>query len=1473
MLFTLVAFISILFTLYIVIQNNWVQTLVAKLAADYLSKELKTDILIGGFNFSLTKGLILEDIHAKDHNHQEFFGAHKVFISISKLSLRKKILDIRQVSIDKGVFQLITYKGDSALNLKFILDYFASNDTNARMDTTTRIPWKLSFSSVELVDTRFHFQNENIPLRDPGMNFSNIDVNHINLLLTDFVPDKDTLNATIKHLSAVERSGFTIKSMSGEFHVSPAFLKAEDLLLVTNNSDLDLSFEFLYRQWSDYNDFLNKIKIVAIIHPSYIDLADIGAFAPELYVMKDKFQFSGDVKGTVSNFHAKNLRFAFGANTRFWGNISANGLPDVEETFVDLNIKSFSTNKTDIESIKIPGDLRSLTLPDFIEKMGTAEIRGNFTGFYNDFAANVKMKTAIGSATTDLLVKKQKNSNEIYYQGSMNMINLQLGEILENRKFFGDVTLRADVKGKGLSFDDAALTMNVHIDSVKLYQYDYHDIDVKGSLLDKKFNGHVSVKDTNLALVFDGSMDFSDSIPAFDFTSTIRYANLFKLKLLERDSILYLATKIKVDFTGSNLDNIDGTIKLDSTVYQEGAKMITMDHLVLFTSTDDQKNKSYKLTSDFVDATVYGDFNFSEILPSTVLFIENYLASFWLNDSLINIPPSRDQLLKYKITFKNSDEVTNVFLPFLKIAPTTVLEGSYDEKNYRINLDGQSPDIEISGVHLENWYMKATTHRDNLSINTGCKQFFYGKPDKKDSTYIIMDSLNLISNMNHDTVHYNLSWTSQANRSVMGGFLSFTNSPAIELGFTQFDVMIDHRFWKIADDNLIVFDSVGMDIHDMVFSSKDELLKVDGRISRNSQDTLYASFKEVDISHLDYLMGSNDLDIDGILSGDFKLVNPYGGFTILSDLRLDKFKFNKEMLGDATFKVVYDNAANRFDLKSQILYTGNSGTNIPLTISGSVFMNENEPRLNLDIDLKNLNLVMVSPYVSSFMSGIHGLASGEIKVRGTSLKPVVTGQLKLMRTEFKINYLNVSYSMADVVTIDSNSFNFNNIAIFDSLGNKAHLNGKITHHHFKNLALDLSIDFNDFSTFRNSYIQNPIFYGNAKASGNVTITGPVDNLNINVKARTGTDTHVIIPINLTSSVGQSDYIIFKDPKKDTLIINRFPIRTPSKGLSLALALLVRPDANIEVFLPDQLGNIKASGSGNLSMTMTPAYGFSLLGTYSINKGSFSFALKNLMRLSFTISEGSRITWAGDPADANVAIHAIYRTRVPLEGIVSESTLASKRIPVECVIHLGGKLMNPDISFSLNLPNVEEQVKSQVYAAIDTNNQAELSQQVLSILVMNQFKSVTGSGNTAINVSSTPLSLVTNQLSTWLSGITQNVNVGLNYKAGTATSGQEFDVAVSTQLLNDRLLIDGTFGMTNDRQSSQQQASSIVGDINIDYILTKNRRWRLRAFNRTNTVDNLLNNNALYTQGFGVSWQRDFNKIGDMFRKGKKLKKL
>ena len=163
----------------------------------------------------------------------------------------------------------------------------------------------------------------------------------------------------------------------------------------------------------------------------------------------------------------------------------------------------------------------------------------------------------------------------------------------------------------------------------------------------------------------------------------------------------------------------------------------------------------------------------------------------------------------------------------------------------------------------------------------------------------------------------------------------------------------------------------------------------------------------------------------------------------------------------------------------------------------------------------------------------------------------------------------------------------------------------------------------------------------------------------------------------------------------------------------------------------------------------------------------------------------------------------------------------------------------------------------------------MTEQVVYLMVLNQFKPVVATSST-VDVGATSMSLVTNQINSMLSQISSNVNVNMNYKPGSSTTNQEFDVGISTQLFDDRLLIDGTFGMNSYSNSAIKQSSTIVGDINVEYVLTKNRRWRVHAFNRTNTL-NILNNNAPYTQGVGLKFQRDFTTFRELFSSSKKKK--
>ena len=68
---------SLLMTLYLVFRSDVAQTLMVRLAADYFSKQLKTEIRIGGFNLSFKNGLIIEDIKVLDRRKEIIFSAHK----------------------------------------------------------------------------------------------------------------------------------------------------------------------------------------------------------------------------------------------------------------------------------------------------------------------------------------------------------------------------------------------------------------------------------------------------------------------------------------------------------------------------------------------------------------------------------------------------------------------------------------------------------------------------------------------------------------------------------------------------------------------------------------------------------------------------------------------------------------------------------------------------------------------------------------------------------------------------------------------------------------------------------------------------------------------------------------------------------------------------------------------------------------------------------------------------------------------------------------------------------------------------------------------------------------------------------------------------------------------------------------------------------------------------------------------------
>jgi flavorubredoxin len=90
----------------------------------------------------------------------------------------------------------------------------------------------------------------------------------------------------------------------------------------------------------------------------------------------------------------------------------------------------------------------------------------------------------------------------------------------------------------------------------------------------------------------------------------------------------------------------------------------------------------------------------------------------------------------------------------------------------------------------------------------------------------------------------------------------------------------------------------------------------------------------------------------------------------------------------------------------------------------------------------------------------------------------------------------------------------------------------------------------------------------------------------------------------------------------------------------------------------------------------------------------------------------------------------------------------------------------------------------------------------------------------------------------------------------------FDVAVSTQLFNNRVIVNGNIG--NRQYSGSNTQNDVVGDIDIEIKLDRPGAFRLNLFSHsadqyTNYLDNSQRN------GVGITYQTEFNTFRQFFQ--------
>jgi translocation and assembly module TamB len=449
---------------------------------------------------------------------------------------------------------------------------------------------------------------------------------------------------------------------------------------------------------------------------------------------------------------------------------------------------------------------------------------------------------------------------------------------------------------------------------------------------------------------------------------------------------------------------------------------------------------------------------------------------------------------------------------------------------------------------------------------------------------------------------------------------------------------------------------------------------------------------------------------------------------------------------------------------------------------------------------------------------------------------------------------------------------------------------------FKDFIFSLTLVTRDFLLFNTTAKHNENLFGRMVIDSDIGIRGPLalPVVSGRIRMKDGSNFTFAVPENrLTTDRGEG-VIEFIDKFELHPILSRGVQRsmqnTGFKGVDLSAIIEVDKEATLRLLMdPSSNDSLVVKGEAALSFAIDRSGKMSLTGAYNLDEGSYMVSLESLVRRRFDIVPGSTIIWNGDPLDAIISLNATYEVRAAPYDLVAgqmsgmsdaESGSYKQRYPFWVLLKLRGAILRPVIGFEIQLPPEDRGILGgavhQKLVMLDEDVSA-LNKQVFALLVLGRFVQEnplqTESGGTSTLLRSTVSNFLSAQLNRWGSQFVPGVELNFDiqsyndYQSGEAQGRTQLELGMKKQLFNERLSVElGGSVDVEGEMAKQNNASDFTSDVTVEYKLTEDGRYRLKAF-RHNQYEGAIDGQLVET-GAGLVYVRNFNTWKELFSKPK-----
>lgn len=1470
--------------LQIAVYIPYTQEMLGCITASALKETYGWNVSIGRIRLGLWNRIIIDDINLKDRQDSVMLHASRLATKINLLPLVKGQISIANAQLFGTQVHVYQSTPDSKPNFQFLIDTFNSNDT-------TSSPINLRIGSILLRRVSVDWHQQWKPRKAPGkFDPAHLQINDIAITAHLKALTKDSLNLSLKRFSFTEENGITLKNISFDLVAGKNGGILNNFRLQLPRSTISIpsakaTWPHLPRKGQE-KTWLKEVSLLANTS-LHLTPSDLSALAPWLDNADTPMDMQATMLFSEACLNIPALSILDGQSMELHAKAFVYNITGSSECTIML--EHLRANSAIIQTHVIPMSPAVQKLSPMMSRLDTIDISGRIQFTRQNQGCILHINNKYGNLNINASAREW---NHIDARASSD--GLLLGRILSDDGSHALGKTSFDITANGLITDaQGKPDINVHaiLPILQWQGREYNDISLNARLSGNTLETKVDLHDhegeihSHLTCQRGSRYRLAGNVSIGNFHTN-------RLGLDKRYPDTRLSINTTIDLNGSDMDNVIGSVGIRDFLIQGNGSdsSMTIGPLSMSISTDMDKNqhRTLSIASAPLNLTASGRFRFSTIATTITNGLHNKLPKL--------IPykrvPSKADTLHFSINLHDTALIRRIALRDISIPRQATLEGSlygYDS----IHVSGDIPELHIGAEQLRNG--KINIHgmpesaKATVSVERRHKKGFVALSFAADAHDDRLRLVTTLDNNRQPRISGELDITAAFSRNPNG----------------QHDI----RAW-IAPSNFIVSDTVWR-VHPCAITwngqvaeirgfrinqSANRGIDINGRVSANAEDTLRVNLSEIDVEYIMDLVNFKAVEFQGLATGNAYATELLSSPHASADIKVNRFAFNHAPLGTLHAKAGWGNTPHILSLDATISDPENQHLS---AISGGFNLGDKDiPNgLDLNINTQRFNLAFIKLFTQDVFEDFQGRATGHCHIYGPFNAIDLEGDMIVDHADFSMPMLGTAYHLQqdsvrirpEEISITARLYDKNATNIVHPFATSSHngkstlphtamLHGSLAHSHFKNMSYDFHVNANKFLGYDFKDFGESSFYATCIVSGDINVQGVQGRLTVNINATPEQGTVFTYNVTTPDAITNADFISINSRDADTTeyIRNTDDANTPATNgtnahpavdtapdLFLDFDLPITPAAKLRLLMDRKSGDmIEINGNGRIRAKYYNKGHFNIFGTYRVQDGTYRMSLQDIIRKEFKFQPGGTIVFGGDAMKADLNLKAIYSVNSVSLDDLTTSSLGFSKTKVDCIMNLTGHPEQPAITFDFDLPNATEDERQMVRSIVSTEE--ERNMQAIYLLGLGRFYNFEADG--ADQSSAAMNSLVSSTLSSHLNNLITTAVGSSNWRVSTYLQTTEdgwrnMDVEgqLSGSLLNNRLLLTGNFGY---REKYYTQRN-FISDVSIEYLLTRNGMLSVKAYNQAN--DRYFVQSSLNTQGIGLQYKKDFNRLSDLFR--------